>query len=174
MTIQVQEPKVRPSISEKRPNLAIVIPLYNMRSRYTKTEEFTSVLEHYSELADKHRNSLEFHLVDDGSTDQSQELLRPFDLTNLNIHYLSKNAQKIGAIKHVLERLDPNIRFILHTDFDCKFKPGSLETALKDTDELDLNPNLGGFGLRVVPEDTNTVLGAFQDLEYGIGRFSYI
>lgn len=158
-----------------KPRLAVVIPAYNMRSRYGSDEEFTGVLMHYKELSEQYPE-VEFHVVDDGSKDNSQVLMGAFseDAPAMHFHYMPQNAQKIGAIKHVVNNLGANIDSILHTDFDCRFTEGALDNALAQTKELEQDQRLGGFGLRVVPENPRNLLEIFQEWEYALGRFSYV
>ena len=159
-----------------KPKLAVIIPAYNMRSRYDSDGEFTGVLDHYDDLARQYGDSIEFHVVDDCSSDTSPDLMRTFREGDsaINFHYMPENAQKIGAIKHVINGLEDEVESILHTDFDCRFEGDALDNALTHAEELAENPELGGFGLRVVPTKTNSLLNAWQEWEYAVGRFSYV
>lgn len=166
---------IRALESKLSSGLAVIIPAYNMRSRYSSDSEFSRILLHYDSLARQYQGKVDFHVVDDCSTDGSDNLFRDFEKNSaVKFHYMPRNAKKIGAIKKVINGLEDNVKFILHTDFDCKFKEGSLDNAIEHTNELALNPQLGGFGLRVVPERSDNILEIFQELEYGMGRFSYV
>lgn len=153
-------------------NLAIIIPAYNMRSRYSNDQEFLEVLQHYEDQAQK--NSVQLHMVDDGSMDRSQELMRGFQHSASTYHFLPQNLKKIGAIKHVLACLDDTIEYVLHTDFDCRFREDTIQHALSRISELESTPKLGGFCLRVVPAQSKNLLEAFQEWEYAHGRWSTI
>lgn len=142
--------------------VAIVIPFYNELSN--PNFQFTERLTYYQSLAHLHRNRCDLFLVDDGSTDGSQEELKKFIQRYpeaFNVIALRQNRQKVGAVKIAISKIEHE--YVFTSDFDTDLvgleKMGSAIRKLKD------KPDYMGSAFRVVPCDGSGILGKYYLLE---------
>ena len=70
-----------------KPNISIVAPLYN------ESETFPRLVERLNALMDTHPNRIEIVLINDGSKDNTPELMRQLALTDPRYHciFLARN-----------------------------------------------------------------------------------
>lgn len=148
---------------------AVVVPEFNERSR----SDLAARLDYFARLAAGHRDRLDVIIVDDASTDGSREALERYVKERspaFTALYMQQNGHKIGAIKAAVRSASAGIDTILLTDFDSSIPESSMARFGEMVEALHSEQNLGGFALRVDGENTDSMLGYIQNLEYVIGR----
>ena len=124
-------------------SLSIIIPLYNEQERILKSLE---ILRKY--IKKNRKNKIEIIFVSDGSTDQTNNIIRLFIKNNkkiklLFISYL-KNVGKGFAIKKGILKSKKN--WILICDADMSVSPNQFNTWFKNNKIID--KNVAYFGSR--------------------------
>jgi len=124
-------------------SLSIIIPMYNEQERILKSLE---ILKKY--IQKNKKNKIEIIFVSDGSTDQTNNIIRLFIKNNkkiklLFISYL-KNVGKGFAIKKGILKSKKN--WILICDADMSVSPNQFNTWFKNNKIID--KNVAYFGSR--------------------------
>ena len=124
-------------------SLSIIIPMYNEQERILKSLE---ILRKY--IKKNRKNKIEIIFVSDGSTDQTNNIIRLFIKNNkkiklLFISYL-KNVGKGFAIKKGILKSKKN--WILICDADMSVSPNQFNTWFKNNKIID--KNVAYFGSR--------------------------
>ena len=148
---------------------AVVVPEYNEKSR----SNLEGRLDYFAWLADTYKDFLDVIIIDDASTDGSKEELSDYVERNtpaFKAVFMSKNGNKIGAIEKAVDTAPDYIDTVLLTDFDSSIPEESMAHFDDMVDSLNSDSGLGGFALRVDGENTDTLLGYIQNLEYTLGR----
>jgi glycosyltransferase involved in cell wall biosynthesis len=103
------------------PLVSIIIPTYNY-ARYIK-EAICSVLEQ-----DYPKNNIEIIVVDDGSTDNTHEVLMPFISSSQIRYFFQGNKGKAAATQKAIQEASGDIIFNL--DADDYFLPGKISQTV--------------------------------------------
>lgn len=149
--------------------IGLVVPEYNEKSR----SDLEGRLEFFSEIAARTNGLVDVVVVDDASKDGSAEALRQYVAANnpqFTALFMEKNGQKVGAIRKGVEAFLPNVEYVVLSDFDSSIQPQSLDALLEVIADLDANPQLAGYALKVVPDDSTSILNEFQRVDYAMGR----
>lgn len=134
------------------PEITIITPTYN--------REHTLPLV-YNSLTKQTNTSFIWMIIDDGSVDQTESLIRGYmKKSNFEIQYYRKeNGGKARAINYALERLFT--KYCVCLDSDDTFSPNAVEDALNLLNQEENNDKCCGIiGLRHNPD--NTVMGGTE------------
>jgi len=104
--------------------LSLVVPAYN------EEKNIVSVVNHMTTFLDIHFNNYELIVVDDGSQDQTVQVLQTIDHTRLVIHPLGTNQGKGQAIKEGMALARG--KYCFFTDADLPYPLSSLTDAIKE------------------------------------------
>jgi cellulose synthase/poly-beta-1,6-N-acetylglucosamine synthase-like glycosyltransferase len=156
--------KSRPSTNR----IAVLVPLFNEFSK----GHFIERLAYFKQFAEEHSGLLDIIIVDDGSTDNSLEVMKWFIKNNLvqfNVVAITPNSAKIGAL--YLTALNIKNDYVLFTDFDTDLMNlDHLPDALVDIDQTS---SLMGCYFRMVPTKGSSPIARYQQFEYAIHRKWY-
>jgi cellulose synthase/poly-beta-1,6-N-acetylglucosamine synthase-like glycosyltransferase len=145
----------------------------NVYKGYAKSSLVSIIMPAYNEeaviedalygLLDLYHNNIEIIVVDDGSTDRTESIVRAF----AKLHpehkirvYTQSNAGKSSALNTGIFHACGD--FVLCVDADSRLNPEALENALyyfKD-------PSVGAVGGFVAVRNTDSIVAQFQQLEY--------
>jgi glycosyltransferase involved in cell wall biosynthesis len=135
------------------PALAVIISCYNYQSFVGRA---------IKSVVDQGRQDCELIVVDDGSTDDSWDVISSFDVTAFRI---DNNGQRCACLFGLDRTRAP---FVLFLDADDELKPGALETIIQ---RLDPDVAKLQFSLTLVDANGNLIgpatspLGSFRDRE---------
>jgi len=112
-------------------SLAIVIPVYNEEAII----EF--VVTDWHETLSKHAIEFDLHLYNDGSKDQTSEILDRLEKekTNLVVHHKSNSGHGPTILQGYMENLD--YEWIFQTDSDNAMSPSSFPEIWKKRNDFD-------------------------------------
>lgn len=117
-----------------RPEFSVIIPVFNEEE--SLSELISSILESFKSFD----RSYEIIFIDDGSTDNSLELLKKYSRDHKNIHVISfrKNLGKSPALTVGFENANGN--FVVTMDADLQDDPKNIEKLFKklESGEYDL------------------------------------
>lgn len=131
------------------PKLSVIMPSYNS-AKYLK-EAISSVLE-------QSFSDFELIIIDDGSTDNTQDILKAFDDKRLKLLRNGKNLGIVASLNHGLKLATGD--YIIRFDSDDVMLAGRLE---KQTKFLDNNPEMVVVGSWAETIDENGQgLGAYD------------
>lgn len=102
----------QPIVASRNSGILLIIPFYNEAARIS-TEEFTKAFTKYGQI--------DFLLVDDGSSDNTAEILKAFEITFSNVRVLlgESNSGKASSIRRgVLDSGDLKYEYIGYIDAD--------------------------------------------------------
>jgi len=118
--------------NEGVPEISVIIPCYNLQNIIeTTVTEIIKTLEQFS-------NSFEIIIVDDGSTDNTLDIIKELEINNKIIQTLtySKNRGKGYAVKSgVLESHGKSVVFI---DGDLDITSDTIKNYIQELDKFDL------------------------------------
>lgn len=109
----------------------------------------------YESLCNQTSNDFEWLVVDDGSTDNTKELIEKFISENkINIRYIYKeNGGKHTAINLGIKNANGELFFIV--DSDDYLTPDAIEWIINNSRDIIYNDKFAGLsGLRVYPDGT--------------------
>lgn len=158
-------------IGDKPPGIAravMLIPQYNESSNLCIEER----LAYFNTLAEQYQGEIELVIIDDGSTDNSLQLIRDFAISRQASFYVasvSPNANKVGALSIVTREVKHE--YVILSDLDTDIM--GLENLLKQVDELTKDKSLMGCYFRMIPYRGAGIIFTFQQLEYCIARCLY-
>lgn len=154
------------NLSTKR--TAVLIPQYNELS----CGNFVKRLRYFNELAEAYDKILDVIIIDDGSTDNSLQIIEKFiedNSVSFDVAAVTPNSNKIGAL--FLTILNINYDYILFSDFDTDLV--NLEFLLETLIKLDRNPIMMGCYFRMIPVDGVSIITRYQKFEYAVARTWY-
>lgn len=140
------------------PTTTIIVPCFNEEKTILKTIDSLLSL-------DYPKNKLNIYIIDDGSTDNSQEVLKTL-IGNPQITIDKKeNGGKHTALNHVLEKIDSDLVGCLDADsFVDSLALKRIVTHFDDPEVMAVTPAVKVF-------EPKTVLQLIQHVEYGWGIF---
>jgi poly-beta-1,6 N-acetyl-D-glucosamine synthase len=141
------------------PMVSIIVPCYN---------EGKVIKDTLKSLANLNYSNYEIVVVDDGSTDDTLEVLAQQDrsINPRNVHmslHIKENGGKASALNHGISKA--NGEFILCVDGDSQLQPDSIRHALKHFKDQEVGA-VAGF---VEVANQGNLLAKFQEFEYLIG-----
>jgi poly-beta-1,6-N-acetyl-D-glucosamine synthase len=148
------ERKFRDVIAGYRPKVSVVIPAWN---------EGVGILKTVRSLLNNTYEPLEIVIVNDGSKDNSDELIRAFIRENprKNIVYqYQENAGKGKALNAAIARASGEI--IVSIDADCYVTPSAIENFVKYFADPDIMAAVGNVKIG----NTDSIVGTVQYLEF--------
>lgn len=138
----------------RKVEVTILTPTYNRE--YTLPRLYNSLL---------NQSDMRFIwvIVDDGSTDNTKELVESFKTDNFPIMYLHKgNGGKHTAVNLGVKYIDTEYTFIV--DSDDFLRENAIELVNKWIEEIDGIKGFAGIsGVRVYNEEGQNVIGEFPD-----------
>lgn len=108
--------------------ISVVIPMFNEEENVKKTlEEINNVLENFKEF--------EIIVVDDGSNDQTYQLVKEFIQTNSNIHLLKHPINKgMGkALRTGFDKVNGDV--VITIDADLSYDPNYIPVLIDELDD---------------------------------------
>ncbi|WP_207423413.1 glycosyltransferase family 2 protein [Desertivirga brevis] len=108
-------------------NVSVIVPTYNY-AHYIETAIHSVLKQDYDQ------GSVEIIVVDDGSTDNTAEILKPYIDAGLISYYYQENKGKASATRHAIEKSTG--KYIFNLDADDYFLPGKI-TSYVNAFELD-------------------------------------
>ena len=136
-------------------SLSIIIPAYNEEKRIKKT---ITVLRSYLK---KQKYSYEIIIVNDGSTDQTLEILKNFIAADLRVITVTKSG-KGNAIKEGILSAEEENEYIFFMDADLSTKIDEIENFInifKSEPKTDII-----IGSRYIPSETSVIQPLFRSL----------
>lgn len=154
-----------PTVSNK---VAMLIPQYNESSNMNMLNR----LRYFQNLALCMNSEIDVIIIDDGSTDDSLEVIRSFLVEEECKFYVASvfpNTNKVGALYVTTLKLDHDV--IILSDFDTDLKdyeclPTELMLLAKDEEFM------GGY-FRMLPFEGKGNIFLFQQIEYSLARSLY-
>lgn len=117
-----------------KPEISIVIPIFN------EEESVNELVARINEAFSKKKRQFEIVFIDDGSTDETLELLKKYSRDNKNIRVYSfrKNLGKANALTYGFNQ--SNGKYIVTMDADLQDDPENIEKMIStlETKRLDL------------------------------------
>ncbi|MET3503915.1 cellulose synthase/poly-beta-1,6-N-acetylglucosamine synthase-like glycosyltransferase [Mucilaginibacter rubeus] len=157
----------QPAFSAKR--MAVLIPQFN---ECKDIAYYYGRLEYFSTLAHKYSDELDVILIDDGSNDESREILARFQQRVDSGFYsaaIASNTQKVGALN--LTAINTSYDYLILSDFDTDL--GHLENLRMAVMRLDYSQEFMGCYLRMYPFGESGLTFKMQQLEYCFARTYY-
>ncbi|MEW8392722.1 MAG: glycosyltransferase [Candidatus Thiodiazotropha sp.] len=140
--------------SEITPLVSIIVPAYN---------EAAVIKDALSGLLDLQYSNTEIIVIDDGSTDQTETIVREFSSTHpehaIRV-YSQTNAGKACALNSGI--FHARGEFILCVDADSRLTPDALNNAFKHFED----PAVGAVGGFIAVRNPQSLIAQFQQLEY--------
>jgi cellulose synthase/poly-beta-1,6-N-acetylglucosamine synthase-like glycosyltransferase/peptidoglycan/xylan/chitin deacetylase (PgdA/CDA1 family) len=141
------------AVTEHTPSVAIVVPAYN---------EAVGIERAVCSLAASEYDDYEVVVVDDGSTDETADIVAQLDLDNVRL-IRQDNGGKAAALNTGIEQTDAEV--IVMVDGDTLFEPGTLKRLVAPLADVSIaavsgNTKVGNRG---------GLLGRWQHIEYVIG-----
>jgi len=148
--------------------IAVLIPQYNESLK----PNFIKRLEYFAKLALKEPREIDIILIDDGSIDESLDLIKCFLNHNPETFFLAKiapNSQKVKALFLVASVIKHE--YVVLTDFDTRLE--NLELLGPSLDYIDVEKNIMGCYFKMIPVGPSGLLLYFQRFEYAFVRMKY-
>lgn len=116
-----------------KPDFSIVVPVFN------EYESLSELVARIGETFASFKKTYEIVFVDDGSTDNSLEILKKFARDNKNIHVISfrKNLGKSPALTIGFEHA--NGEYIVTMDADLQDDPSNIPSLYKSLEEMNFD-----------------------------------
>jgi len=138
---------------------AVIVSVYNEREG---VEESISYLEHLANLG------FDAHIVDDGSTDGTREVIDSYSKegnSRVHTYFMEENSKRVGALKEVLKRLSPEVEYVAVLDTNSKYEnPKEILNIVKKME----NEGIDAGAFKIRPSETRTLPQALQNLEWVI------
>lgn len=147
---------------------ALLIPQYNENSNC----DFNERLLYFKSVAANYSDEIDVILIDDGSTDDSLEIMKKFQEAHDYPFYLASvtpNCNKVGAL--FLTILSISHEFVVLSDFDTDID--GYNNIMLQLDILRKEEDSMGCYFRMLPFEGAGPVFAFQQLEYAILRSLY-
>lgn len=147
---------------------ALLIPQFNEGSRCNMFDR----LEYFMSVTRDHSDIIDVIIIDDGSTDNSLDLIREFIRLRQGAFYVSSvypNARKVGAL--YLTTLAIQYEFVILSDFDTDLV--YLNKLTEVLYVLSKDDSLMGCYFRMLPNYGSGMAFRFQKLEYSLARSLY-
>lgn len=127
--------------------VAVLTPTYNRAYILEKL---------YNSLLGQTSYDFCWYIVDDGSTDNTQELCSSFNNDRFEVKYSKKpNGGKHTALNFGIERIAEPLTFIV--DSDDSLTQDAIETIVRDWEKLENNPELAGISYYKLKTDRSVV-----------------
>ncbi|PUZ30114.1 Glycosyltransferase, catalytic subunit of cellulose synthase and poly-beta-1,6-N-acetylglucosamine synthase [Chitinophaga costaii] len=152
----------------KEKKIAMLVPQFNE----SKNHNFESRLCYFKTISKSHEQEIDLIIIDDGSTDNSLEIINQYLLKNPGAFYLASirpNASKVGAL--FLTALSISHEYVILSDFDTDTI--GLQHMLNSISELSSDVRLMGGYFRMLPFEGTGHIFRYQQLEYTIARSLY-
>ena len=107
--------------------VSVIVPIYN-------GEKYLS--ECLDSIVNQTYSNLDICLIDDGSTDRSEEICRHYAVADKRVRYVRQNNQGCSAARNKGLKISRG-GYILFVDCDDFIKPQTIETALKYMEEYE-------------------------------------
>ena len=147
---------------------ALLVPQYNENSNC----DFESRLLYFESVAAACRSEMDVILIDDGSTDDSLQIMTSFLEKHKDAFYLasvSPNSNKVGAL--FLAALAISHEFVVLSDFDTDIT--GYNNFIDQLDDLRKEDVSMGCYFRMLPFEGKGPVFVFQQIEYAILRSLY-
>jgi cellulose synthase/poly-beta-1,6-N-acetylglucosamine synthase-like glycosyltransferase len=146
--------KRKVGVTDSFPLISLIVPAFNEEITIKKSLESLIELDY---------PNYEIVVVDDGSTDQTLEIAREFETSNVKVIH-QHNQGKANALNNGINHSKGEI--IVTVDSDTKLKEDSLKKIFARFAE---NKQLGAVAgnVKVIPE--NSILNVIQGAEYTVG-----
>jgi len=155
-----------PPANEKK--IAILIPQYNEASNCNIEKR----LQYFKSVAETFNNDFDLIIIDDGSTDNSLDIIVAFVETNAYPFYVASvkpNCNKVGALHLAVEAISH--AYVVLSDFDTDTE--GFNRIIKRVNLLDNETSSMGLYFRLLPFEGNGIVFNFQQIEYAILRSLY-
>lgn len=150
------EPRKKRRLSSY-PSLSIIIPAYNEESKIARCIN-SLIKQNYPELR--------IVIVDDGSTDNTQNISKEFSLKHKNIRYVrKKNAGKASALNFGLKYV--NTEFFGFIDSDTYLSDNALLNMMTY-----FRKDVGAVTVAIKPDSAKNTIERMQRVEYLISSFT--
>ena len=118
--------------NERVPEISVIIPCYNLQNVIETT------VKNIIKTLDQFSNSFEIIIVDDGSTDNTLDIIKKLEINNKIIQTLtySKNKGKGYAVKTGI--LESQGRSVVFIDGDLDIIADTIENYIQELDKFDL------------------------------------
>lgn len=156
------------NVPDSSKRVAMLVPQFNESSNCN----FTDRLDYYHQVFLDHQLKMDLIVIDDGSTDDSLEIMKEYKARHSETFYLasvSPNANKVGALFLASSELTHEI--IILSDFDSEIF--GLDAFLSDCSFFSLDDRLMGGYFRMLPSSGKGAVFEYQRLEYALARGLY-
>lgn len=142
--------------------VSVVIPAYNEENRIAST--LTGLTEYFRGLD----IGFELLVIDDGSSDRTEEVVENLRNPHVRIFRLPRNRGKGAAVRHGVERAAGE--FVFFVDADLPYAPGFFESALRSLREENVDAVVGARDL-----ESSWLDPSYPRLRVWMGKsFSYV
>ena len=155
----------KPVVTNK---IALLVPQFNEG----RNGNFKKRLTYFMLLSKAIQHMIDLIIIDDGSSDESVDLITEFVHTHPNAFYFASvkpNLQKIGALDAVSSVIEYD--YVILSDFDTNLH--NLEKLPEYLDMMNADPRIMGCYFKMIPYEGKGIPFLLQQLEYSFARMYY-